>query len=109
MRSLILIPFLFLWCACQESDTKQLIGRWHNENHWFEFHNDSLYSGGVGPIVNVENVPYDLDAKEGKLTFYTRNQNETYYLRYKFLGMDSLSLSNFMNSENQAVVYYRKK
>mgnify|MGYP000751465674 CR=1 FL=1 len=109
MRYLIAIILCIALFSCGSKDQQTILGYWQNESHWFEFHNDSSYSGGIGPMTNVQNVPYVLEPKEGKLTFYTNKEDETYYLRYKFIGEDSLSLSNFMNSANQAVVYYRSK
>jgi hypothetical protein len=109
MRYLIVAIVCSTLFSCGSKDPQTIIGYWQNENHWFEFHNDSLYSGGVGPITNVKNVLYKLEPSEGKLTFYTQQENETYYLRYKFVHQDSLSLSNFMNNTSQAVIYYRSK
>ncbi len=109
MRYLLIAIISLTLYSCGSKDAQTIQGYWQNESHWFEFHNDSLYSGGIGPMTNVKNVPYVLEPSEGKLTFYTTKEDETYYLRYKFIGEDSLSLSNFMNSENQAVIYYRSK
>ncbi len=108
MRIILFLSGIFFLGACGSKDPEILLGKWYNENHWFEFHNEKEYSGGVGPIVNQDHQEYVLEPKENKLTFYTTNENETYYVRYEFLGNDTLAISNFMNNTTSAVKYVRK-
>jgi hypothetical protein len=107
MRIVSLLILLFFAASCGPSDEEKIIGKWYNDHHWFHFHSATEYSGGVGPITNQTKQPYVLEPADKKLTFYTDKESESYYVRYEFIGDDTLSISNFMNQTSQAVKYYK--
>ncbi len=108
MRLILVLLATALITSCGSKDKKQLIGKWHSEDFWFEFHDDKKYSGGRGPIVSVKEEEYVLETKDKKLTFYTSNQSESYYLIYSFIGEDTLVLTNSMNVTAVPAKYYKK-
>lgn len=109
MRQLILFIFVITFISCRQSrDADTLIGKWDDDNYWFEFHADNTYSGGIGPLRQVENALYSLNEKEHTLTLYTKNPRETYYLKYKIKGEDTLSVMNYMSSTVREVIYIKK-
>ena len=107
MRFYIALSIMLTLIACGPKDEERILGKWYNEQHWFDFHNEKEYSGGVGPITNQENQSYVLEPAENKLTFYTGSESETYYVRYELIGEDTLSIGNFMNSTSKPIKYYR--
>ena len=85
MRLSIFILLSFFLIACNSNNDKEhIIGKWYSEDFWFEFHNDATYSGGRGPIVSQKKAPYALQTDEKLLTFYTDDEDESYYLKIYF-------------------------
>jgi hypothetical protein len=108
MRNLIVVTFLLFFASCGSQDKKTILGKWHSEDYWFEFHDENKYSGGRGPMINVKKEDYVLEPSEGKLTFYTNQESESYYLIYDFIREDTLVLTNSMNKTSVPAIYYRK-
>lgn len=99
---------ILLLSACGGKEKQQLIGKWHSDDFWFEFHDETKYSGGRGPITMQSKEDYVLEPSEKKLTFYTDKESESYYLIYEFVGEDTLVLTNSMNTTSVPAKYYRK-
>ncbi len=108
MRLSILFFTLLFFTACGPKDDEKIIGKWYNDQHWFEFHTATEYSGGIGPMVNQNKQECVLEPSEKKLTFYTNTESESYYVGYEFIGTDTLAISNFMNQTSLPVKYYRQ-
>jgi len=109
MRLSIILLTAILFTSCGSKDKKQILGKWHSEDFWFEFHDAEKYSGGRGPVVSVKEQDYVLESGDKKLTFYTDRESESYYLIYDFIGEDTLVLTNSMNKTSIPAKYYKKK
>lgn len=109
MRLGILLGIILFFSACGSKDKEHIIGKWYSEDYWFEFHDETKYSGGRGPIVSQKEQEYSLETGEKKLTFYTDKESESYYLKYELLLPDTLILTNSMNSTSVPARYKRKK
>lgn len=106
--SILLVAILFL-SSCGSSDKELILGKWESEDFWFEFHDETKYSGGRGPLISQREQEYVLEPSEKKLTFYTNQESESYYLIYEFVGTDTLILTNSMNSTSVPARYYKTK
>lgn len=109
MRNLkFIFIFIFLFGCNTAKDKKMLLGKWHSDELWFEFVNDSIYNGGVASFTEIKAQAYLLDEKQKSLSLFTPDKNKVYYLKYKFIGRDSIEFINQMNSSGKGVIYYKK-
>ncbi|MEZ5046804.1 MAG: hypothetical protein R2831_07405 [Chitinophagaceae bacterium] len=109
MKKNILFLSLLLLGACKPSDKKLLLGTWENENDWFTFYNNNTYDSGKDIIHFVSKQTYVIDEEKNHLSIYTKQKDETYYLDYKFIGEDTLSLRNSLSTSKDYVNFIRKK
>lgn len=106
------IPITFLLLvfslvSCQTKDHDKLIGKWENEQDWFEYFSDSTYNSGKAMITMVKGFKYNLDEKDHALTMYTDKDNQTFYLHYDFIGNDTLAIYNKLSSNQSPVKFYK--
>lgn len=111
MNKIIYWLFLttFVITACQQSDSKKIIGKWQNDDSWFEYFEDKTYSSGRAYIEMVKGFKYQIDEQKKELNMYTDIQNQIFYLQYEFRGNDTLLLNNLLNTNQHFVTYYRVK
>ena len=111
---LILLLSLFL-NACKLTDEEKILGKWQNEQDWFEFKIDpnnssnKIYDSGKDDIKMVRNFKYTIDPKRKELNLYTDDKNTTYYLIYEFIGNDTLAVRNSMSSNKTMIHFVRMK
>lgn len=98
-----------LFNACGKKDEEKILGKWQNEQDWFEFKKENKYSAGKAMITMVKDYKYALDSKTRELTMYTDSENQTYYLVYRFIGNDTLAVYNRLSSDTSLVKFHRIK
>lgn len=110
MRNWILvgIAFLTFLSSCRD-DRDRLVGRWYNEDYWFEFYDDDTYDGGRDFLTEISHMKYEMLMKKHELYMYTNNRQQSYYLSYKFITDDTLILHNKIDITRTPVTYVRKK
>lgn len=108
---LILTYFaILIYCfACGQKDEEKIIGKWQNEQDWFEYKKESKYSAGKSMLTMVKDFKYSIDPTKRELTMYTNEENQTYYLVYQFIGNDTLAIFNRLSSDTSLVKFYRIK
>jgi hypothetical protein len=95
--------------SCQPNDSKLIIGKWQSEQDWFLYKADSTYDSGKFGITMVKNFKYTIDANTHELNMYTDKQDKSFYLKYKFMGHDTLAVRNSMSSDTTWVIFERQK
>ena len=108
IRPLFFIFLLMLCNACDQSDQERLIGKWQNEQDWFEFKENHQYSSGKDDIKMVDHFEYVLDPAASELNLYTDDKNTTYYLLYQFRGNDTLAVRNKLSTNKDFILFVRK-
>lgn len=113
MQLLIKLGFvlglLLFISACGKKDEELILGKWQNEQDWFEYRKDKKYSAGKAMITMVNNFGYSLDPKTHELTMYTDEENQTYYLVYRFMGEDTLAVYNRLSTDTSLIKFHRVK
>lgn len=109
-------PFLFLlfgmiiiFIACNKEDKKILIGKWQSDRDWFQYFEDGTYNSGKDDFQMVTGYKYTLDKNKKELTMYTKSTEQTFYLKYKFFGNDTLAVRNILSTDTTNVKFYRVK
>lgn len=106
--------FLFFTCiilflACSKPDRKKIIGKWQNEQDWFEYKEDGTYDSGKDFMKLVNGYKYSIDEKKHELTMYTNKEDKSYYLVYEFIGNDTLSVRNILSTNTKMINFFRLK
>lgn len=101
--------FLILFLACNKEDKKILIGKWQSDRDWFQYFEDGTYNSGKDDFQMVTGYKYTLDKNKKELTMYTKSTEKTFYLKYKFLGNDTLAVRNILSTDTTDVKFYRVK
>lgn len=110
MNKLLIIFFgMCFLTSCAKKDEEKIIGKWQNEEDWFEYHQDKTYNAGKSFIVMVKNFKYSIDPSLKQLTMYTDENSKSYYLIYEFHGDDTLAVRNSMSSNKTMIEFYRLK
>jgi len=114
MNKKIILNIIFLslglsmLLACGKKEDELILGKWQNEQDWFEYKKDQKYSAGKMMLTMVKDFKYTIDTKAKQLTMYTDEANQTYYLIYRFYGEDTLAVRNQMNTDTSKMVkFYR--
>lgn len=95
--------------SCKKSDQEKIIGKWENDQDWFEFFDNHTYNGGKAIITEVKGYKYDLSESDHQLTMYTQDESQSFYLNYSFIGNDSLALTNTLSKSKIPVIFVRVK
>ena len=107
LKASVGLSLLFLVSACGKQDEEIILGKWQNEQDWFEYRQDKKYSAGKAMITMVKNFSYSLDSKTHELTMYTDEENQTYYLVYRFIGEDTLAVYNRLSTDTSIIKFHR--
>lgn len=95
--------------ACVRPDDKQLIlGRWESGQDWFDYRADQTYNGGKSVMTMVNGFRYTIDEEKKELNMYTDQEEQTYYLQYRFSGKDTLLVRNRLSTDTHMVAFVRK-
>jgi hypothetical protein len=95
--------------ACGGPEDKQLIlGRWESGQDWFEYRADQTYNGGKSVMTMVNGFRYTIDPEKKELNMYTDQEEQTYYLLYRFSGKDTLLVRNRLSTDTHMVAFVRK-
>jgi hypothetical protein len=107
-------PFLFLFfalpisfLACIKPDKKTIIGKWQSDSDWFEYFDNGTYDSGKDFLILVHAYRYTIDEKKNELNMYTNKSDKSYYLKYKFVGNDTLSVRNSLSTNTNMIKFYR--
>lgn len=98
---------LILFSACKKSDKKTIVGKWQNEMDWFEYFENGTYDSGKDFLTLLQGYQYSIDEKRNELNMYTNNTDKSYYLKYKFIGNDTLSVRNSLSTDTNMIKFYR--
>jgi len=96
-----------LWSCGKKNDKERIIGKWQSEQDWFEYRKDMKYSAGKMMMTMVHDFTYSIDENSRELTMYTDEQNQTYYLLYRFVGNDTLAIRNRLSTDTSVVYFVR--
>ena len=101
--------FVTILSSCGKKDEELIIGKWQNEQDWFDYKENNKYSAGKAMITMVKDYKYALDSKSRELTMYTDTEDQTYYLVYRFIGEDTLAVFNRLSSDTSIIKFHRIK
>jgi hypothetical protein len=105
--SILFFALLILFSACKKSDKKMIVGKWQNEMDWFEYFENGTYDSGKDFLTIVQGYQYSIDENKHELNMYTNNTDKSYYLKYKFIGEDTLSVRNSLSTDTTMIKFYR--
>jgi hypothetical protein len=105
--SILFFALLILFSACKKSDKKMIVGKWQNEMDWFEYFENGTYDSGKDFLTIVQGYQYSIDENKHELNMYTNNSDKSYYLKYKFIGEDTLSVRNSLSTDTTMIKFYR--
>jgi hypothetical protein len=105
--SILFFALLILFSACKKSDKKMIVGKWQNEMDWFEYFENGTYDSGKDFLTLLQGYQYSIDEKKNELNMYTNNTDKSYYLKYKFIGNDTLSVRNSLSTDTNMIKFYR--
>lgn len=105
--SILFFALLILFSACKKSDKKMIVGKWQNEMDWFEYFENGTYDSGKDFLTIVQGYRYSIDENKHELNMYTNNTDKSYYLKYKFIGNDTLSVRNSLSTDTTMIKFYR--
>ena len=108
-KAIVLFLVIVSALACKQNDQEKIIGKWQSDDEWFEYLSDNTYNSGRATITMVSHFKYTIDAQKKELTMYTDSEKQTYYLKYLFVGNDTLKLNNVLNTEAHFATFYRVK
>jgi hypothetical protein len=109
MKYIVLCCLTAMLYSCGKKDEEIIIGKWQSDQDWFEYHQDQTYSAGKMIMTMVKNFKYNIDTKAKELTMYTDEENQTYYLIYRFIGNDTMAIRNRLSTDTTMVKFYRVK
>lgn len=109
MKYIVLCCLIAILYSCGKKDEEIIIGKWQSDQDWFEYHQDQTYSAGKMMMTMVKNFKYNIDTKAKELTMYTDEENQTYYLIYRFIGNDTMAIRNRLSTDTTMVKFYRVK
>ncbi|MBK8686108.1 MAG: hypothetical protein IPN26_14665 [Bacteroidetes bacterium] len=95
--------------SCSKKDEKKILGKWQNEQDWFLYRADKTYDAGKSVVTMVRQFKYTSDPDVHRLTMYTDQQSQSYYLEYTFIGEDTLAVRNSLSTNRDMVKFYRIK
>lgn len=95
--------------SCSKKDEERILGKWQNEQDWFLYRADRTYDAGKSVITMVRQFKYTIDPEAHRLTMYTDQQSQSYYLEYQFIGDDTLAVRNSLSANKDMVKFYRIK
>jgi hypothetical protein len=105
--SILFFALLILFSACKKSDKKMIVGKWQNEMDWFEYFENGTYDSGKDFLTIVQGYQYSIDENKHELNMYTNQSDKSYYLKYKFIGEDTLSVRNSLSTDTTMIKFYR--
>lgn len=105
--SILFFALLILFSACKKSDKKMIVGKWQNEMDWFEYFENGTYDSGKDFLTIVQGYQYSIDENKHELNMYTNQSDKSYYLKYKFIGNDTLSVRNSLSTDTTMIKFYR--
>ena len=103
------ICLLFGMMSCAKKDEEKILGKWQNEQDWFLYRADKTYDAGKSVLTMVRQFKYTIDPDVHRLTMYTDQQSQSYYLEYAFIGEDTLAVRNSLSTNRDMVKFYRIK
>lgn len=109
LKNLLVAGMAFLWMSCAQSDEEKIVGKWDNDDNWFDYKADKTYNSGIGAIKMTNDYKYSLDATKKELTMYTNSKDKTFYLTYEFIGDDTLAVRNVMSSDKTMIKFVKEK
>lgn len=109
LKNLVIAGMAFLWMSCAQKDEEKIVGKWSNDDNWFDYKADNTYNSGIGEIKMTNDYKYSLDATKKELTMYTNNKDKTFYLTYEFIGDDTLAVRNVMSSDKTMIKFVKEK
>lgn len=95
--------------SCTKKDEEKILGKWQNEQDWFLYRADKTYDAGKSVVTMVRQFKYTIDPDVHRLTMYTDQQSQSYYLEYTFIGEDTLAVRNSLSTNRDMVKFYRIK
>ena len=104
---ILFFALLIFFSACKKSDKKMIVGKWQNEMDWFEYFENGTYDSGKDFLTLLQGYQYSIDEKKNELNMYTNNPDKSYYLKYKFIGNDTLSVRNSLSTDTNMIKFYR--
>lgn len=104
---ILFFALLILFSACKKSDKKTIVGKWQNEMDWYEYFENGTYDSGKDYLTLLQGYQYSIDEKKNELNMYTNNPDKSYYLKYKFIGNDTLSVRNSLSTDTNMIKFYR--
>jgi hypothetical protein len=105
--SILFFALLILFSACKKSDKKMIVGKWQNEMDWYEYFENGTYDSGKDFLTIVQGYQYSIDENKHELNMYTNQSDKSYYLKYKFIGEDTLSVRNSLSTDTTMIKFYR--
>ncbi len=84
-----------------------IVGKWQNEMDWFEYFENGTYDSGKDFLTIVQGYQYSIDENKHELNMYTNQSDKSYYLKYKFIGEDTLSVRNSLSTDTTMIKFYR--
>jgi hypothetical protein len=105
--SILFFALLILFSACKKSDKKMIVGKWQNEMDWFEYFENGTYDSGKDFLTIVQGYQYSIDENKHELNMYTNQSDKSYYLKYNFIGEDTLSVRNSLSTDTTMIKFYR--
>jgi len=84
-----------------------IVGKWQNEMDWFEYFDNGKYDSGKDFLTIVQGYQYSIDENKHELNMYTNKSDKSYYLKYKFLGEDTLAVRNSLSTDTTMIKFYR--
>ncbi len=100
--------FLFSFSSCKKSDKELIVGKWKNEENWFDYKNDMTYTSGIASLTMTKPFKYTIDEKTKQLNMYTDLKERSFYLIYEFFSDDTLAVRNVMSSNKTMIKFYRE-
>lgn len=95
--------------SCAKKDEEKIVGKWSNDDNWFDYNANKTYNSGIGEIKMTNDYKYSLDDSKKELTMYTNDKDKTFYLIYEFLGDDTLAVRNVMSSDKTMIKFIKEK
>lgn len=100
---------IFAFACNHKTDQQILMGKWQNEQDWFEFISDTTYNAGKDFVTLVHAYKYSIDISTHQLSLYTQHTDKSYYLKYFFSGEDTLLVRNLLSTDTTLVTFVRVK